>query len=55
MTGGELGAEIQTFLRVGNARRELAAEWEPSSPGPAGPRHGDRSLFAFRPGEEIAG
>ena len=48
VVGIVLGAEVDALLAVGAARRELAADREPSAPRPPGPRHRDRRLGVGR-------
>ena len=53
-SGRELLAEVQAFLLVGDARRELAPEREPAAPRAPAVLHRDRRLLRFRQREELA-
>ena len=53
VVGTVLRTEVDALLLIGAARRELAADGEPSAPCPSGPRHRDRGLGVVIEREEL--
>ena len=50
--GRVLAAEVDPFLAIGHTGGQFAAEWEPTTPCGAGPRHRDRLLLGIGECEE---